>query len=225
MKNKYVFLCLILMCTFVTKQSFGQPNPTNATKRQNSSPVAPKRLSLVAGVGLASTFQYGGVWLQKSAPVLFIEPQYSLTKKLTIGLRGEYALLKMYKATYNTTTAASNFDNSRIKAPTMPSLGLFLEYHFQNDAHRYIPLIGLGIHNFFRGKGELISLANSPTVNLGSSSGLSPRFGMVSKRWIYMGEANILWENKTHGRMRSWWGNSGEYRGRSYLTLKVGYRF
>jgi hypothetical protein len=147
MKNKYVFLCIILAHTFVTMQSLGQPNPTNATKRQNSSPIAPKRLSAVAGVGLASTFQYGGIWLQKSAPVLFIEPQYSITKKLTLGLRAEYALLKTYKATYN--TPAANFDHSIVKAPAMPSLGLFLDYHFKKEAHRYTPFIGLGIHNFF----------------------------------------------------------------------------
>jgi hypothetical protein len=201
-----------------------------AAQHLDSLSAKKNRFDMAVGIGAAATYTYGGLWLQQTTPVVFIEPHYQVSNHFSLGFRLENVFASTYKATYYATEPNYNL----IKASSMPSVALLIDYNvFSSDGDLQLmfadkvinPFVGVGVGTFFRGQGELIALTPPFIVNLGSSSGLITRFGVNSKRLLICAELNILNENKTHGSNISWWGNSSEYRGRSYISLKVGYKF
>lgn len=176
-------------------------------------------LSLLIGAGGGATYTYGGLWLPKTAPVLFIEPQYSLSPHLNLGLRLEGIMPSTYRATYKTSEGQYNL----VKASAMYSVALMLDYSFAPSTAAYTPFVGVGIGNYFRGKGDLISDPTPQTVDLGVSSGVIIRAGVRAKYLMVSAEINILNENQTNGDHVTWWGRSGEFRGRSYASLKASF--
>ncbi|GAB3719503.1 hypothetical protein [Spirosoma lituiforme] len=204
-----------------TSASVADPAITN--RKATTPPTAParvgkrKELAFLVGAGGAATYTYGGIWLQKTAPVLFIEPQYSLSSHLNVGLRLEGALPSTYRATYKTVEPRYNL----VKASTMYSVALMLDYTLAPSTATYVPFVGVGIGNYFRGKGELISDPIPQTVDLGVSSGVILRAGVSSKYLMISAEINMLNENQSNGDHVTWWGRSGEFRGRSYVSLKA----
>lgn len=182
-----------------------------------------KRVRLSIGLGTGTTYQYGGVWLGKSAPSIHIEPQLRIRKGFYIGVRLENSFIKYYRATYNPSTKI-NEQYRQIKASPIFSWVLTAEKHFLNSDKTFIPFMGIGIGSFYRGKGELLA-NNNKRVDLGSCSGVVFRFGMTSNKVSVMTELNQLWENGNVGSYGSWWGNSGGFRGRSYASIKVSYLF
>lgn len=213
--KKYALLFVLGTISFVSVSQ-----NTKQTKNKSSEP---KKLRIGAGIGLGTTYRYDGLWLAKMAPSIHLEPQYRISKGLYVGLRLENSFQRNYRATY-TIDAKTSSDYGQIKADPMFSWAFTLEQHFQKDTKAFAPFLGLGVGTFYRGTGKLVSLSNTE-VNLGSCSGLLFRAGLASSKLAFMAEINPLWENNQHGRFRSWWGNSGEYRGRSYATIKASYLF
>ncbi|WP_028524814.1 hypothetical protein [Runella limosa] len=194
----------------------------NDLKKEESAST-PRKLRLGIGLGIGSTYRYGGLWLAKMAPSIHVEPQYRISKGLYVGLRLENSFLKNYRATYTIDAKTSN-EYGQIKANSLFSWALTIEKHFKNDLKTFAPFVGAGIGTFYRGQGQLMAY-NNKEVALGTCSGLLFRAGLASSKFSFMAEVNPLWENNEHGKFRSWWGDSGEYRGRSYASIKGTYFF
>ncbi len=222
---KHLFVVgMTLITLLANQQSYGQQtDSTTVVTTPVQDADAPRRFNLLVGLGIAAPSHYGGLWLAQAAPVVFIEPQYRLGKHWNLGLRLEYAFLTKYRATYNN----FDLDNGIVKAPAIPSIALFLDYHFKPNQSGLKPFIGVGLGRFSRGTGELLAdkYKSSKNIALGSCPGIVPRIGLSSARLAISAEANILWENYTTGPFITWWGKSGDYRGRGYTTLKVAYKF
>ena len=214
MKKSTLFFAFIAISLAAVSQNDSKNKETDSK---------PKKLRLGIGVGLGSTYRYGGLWLAKMAPSIHLEPQYRISRGLYLGLRLENSFLKNYRATYTIDAKTSN-DYGQIKANSLLSWALTIEKHFKNDTKTFTPFIGAGVGTFYRGQGQLMAY-NNREITLGSCSGLLFRAGLASSKLSFMAEINPLWENNEHGRFKSWWGNSGEYRGRSYASIKGTYFF
>ncbi|WP_148562428.1 hypothetical protein [Spirosoma radiotolerans] len=243
MKNKIYVISILFLCLLGLEAGYAQQTGQAAVapilvskntsvigatstvneKKAASPPASPTKLrkrnelSLLIGAGGGATYTYGGIWLQKTAPVLFIEPQYSLSPRLNLGLRLEGIMPSTYRATYKTSERQYNL----VKASAMYSVALMLDYNFAPSTATYTPFVGVGIGNYFRGKGDLISDPIPQTVDLGVSSGVTVRAGVSSTYLMVSAEINMLNENQTNGDHVTWWGRSGEFRGRSYVSLKA----
>jgi len=212
MKKHATFFGLLVYLLTIHSLCFSQQ------KEPGSSYPAPK-LSLSVGAGAAATYTYGGVWLKQTTPVLFVEPQYQFTQKWGVSLRAENVFASTYRATYRYNGASYH----AIKASSMPSVALLINYRLTKNEAKWVPFVGVGVGTFFRGNGKLVTETTSRSMALGSCSGVVGRLGVASRHLTLAAEANVLNENSEHGNSRTWWGSSHEYRGRSYLALKLAY--
>ncbi|WP_461139649.1 hypothetical protein [Spirosoma pomorum] len=197
-----------------------------------ASPLAAQssKIDIVCGLGGAAPYTYGGVWFQQTTGLVFLEPYYHVSDHMSLSLHLENLFPSMYKATYNATETMYG----RVRASFMPSAALMVNYHLFNRSSEWQlrygnrvlnPFISAGIGTFFRGQGELISQNPPQTIQLGICTGVLGRLGVMTNRWVISTEMNVLNENRKQGSHKSWWGGSMGYRGRSYVSLKVGYTF
>jgi len=162
------------------------------------------RLNIKVGAGLGTTWRYKQNFLDASALSFSVEPTYRLTNYVSLGLRGEYTLMKSYLS-----------KQGRVKSDPIGSVALTGDV-IKLWNNKFAPFVGIGAGAYFLGNGQfpvtdIPGQENIPatTTNLGTRFGISPRIGVNIMSFFVALEMHLI-DEKT-------------FNNRDYATLKIGY--
>jgi hypothetical protein len=163
-----------------------------------------ERWNLKFGAGIGATYRSRETLLNTAQVSFSAEPSYRLTNYITVGVKGEYTLMRPY------TSKAG-----RVKADPIASLSATADV-VKLWKHKYAPFLGLGAGFYRLGYGQILADPGQPgenrpdsRKNLGTRFGVSPRIGINIEHFSLALEVNLIDEKVYHNR--------------DYATIKIGY--
>lgn len=194
---------LLATCVGVCLLLGGAAQAQDSLAIGNSYPSEKKSFGLTLGAGVATTYRYGFNWFDANGLVLSVEPTYQVSPRLTLGLKGELALIKTY-------LVGGEKNKTRVDAPASVAFLLGGNYTLGNQEAKLKPYVGAGLGLYGLGKGTVVS--SNKSVDLGTRFGVALRVGLQGRTSGLALEANRIDEKDN-------------VNNRDYISLKYTYRF